>query len=114
MNWIKIDNPQIIDEIKQLSQKQKVLIFKHSTRCSISATALNRLERNWKEEEMQGKIKAYYLDLIHFRDISNQVVAEFGVAHESPQVILIENGKAIYHTSHLDINYQELKNLTSV
>ena len=96
MNWVKLDNKNQLEEVKTLSEKQPVLIFKHSTRCSISSTSLNRLERAWKTDE----IKPYFLDLIAFRDISNQIAEEFSVEHQSPQVLLIGQGKCVYHTSH--------------
>lgn len=107
MNWNHLNTPEILEEIKEISTRQKVLIFKHSTRCSISAMALNRLERSWREEEMKN-IKPYYLDLLTFRAISNQIEREFDVEHQSPQLIIIENGKAVYEASHYDINYQDL------
>lgn len=109
MNWHKLDNLAQIEEIKLISQDKPVMIFKHSTRCSISSMALNRLMRNWKETD-QEKIVPFYLDLISYRDISNQIAAEFGVYHESPQVIIIKNGKALYHNSHMGINYPDIIN----
>jgi bacillithiol system protein YtxJ len=96
-----------IEEANLLSKTQKVLIFKHSTRCSISSTALNRFERNWKDE-YGDKIKLYYLDLIENRTLSNQIAEHYNVQHESPQVLIISNGKCIYHTSHLDISVSEI------
>src|SRR6478735_1638212 len=65
MNWIKLEDEQELENIKALSSSQAILIFKHSTRCSISSTAINRLERSWKDEEMKD-IKIYYLDLITY------------------------------------------------
>jgi bacillithiol system protein YtxJ len=107
MNWNHLNKPEILEEIKEVSKTQKVMIFKHSTRCSISAMALNRLERSWQENEMQA-IKPYYLDLLNFRAISNQIEMQFGVEHQSPQLIIIENAQAVYDASHYDINYQDL------
>ncbi len=110
MNWNHLTDPAQLEIIKRESFSKKVIIFKHSTRCSISRTVLDRLQRNWKEEEMQT-IKPYYLDLLSFRDISNKIAEEFGIVHESPQVIVIENGKSVFDTSHLDISYQRLQEL---
>lgn len=112
MNWEKLDKIESLEDIKEVSKNQKVLIFKHSTRCPISANALNRLERSWNEEEMQNKnIKPYYLDLITYRNISDKIAQEFKVMHQSPQVIVVENGEAIYDNSHYGIKYEELLNL---
>ncbi|MGB0521935.1 MAG: bacillithiol system redox-active protein YtxJ [Flammeovirgaceae bacterium] len=113
MNWKTINSEASLEEVKAASHKQRILIFKHSTRCSISAMALNRMERAWNESEMQG-LTPYFLDLIAYRPISNKVAADFGVQHESPQVLVIENGECIYNTSHMGINYQELKQFASI
>lgn len=105
MNWQHLDEKSKLDEIKG---QDFALIFKHSTRCSISSAALDRLQRKWKDEEMQ-KLKPYFLDLLRYREISNQVAEVFGVEHQSPQVLLLKNGKCIYHNSHYGIDYDEIK-----
>lgn len=106
-NWKKLEHISQLEEIKQESEQQPVIIFKHSTRCSISAMAWDRLKRNWKPEDNE-KISPYFLDLIRHRDISNAIAEEYGVYHESPQVIIIKNGKASYNNSHMGINYNEI------
>src|SRR6478735_4840636 len=100
MNWIKLEEEQELESIKDLSNSGPVIIFKHSTRCSISSTAISRLERSWNESEM-ANTKPYYLDLIAHRDISNKIENDFLVRHESPQVLVIKNGKCLYYASHL-------------
>src|ERR1035437_968453 len=110
MNWNK---PECADQLKTIDEEskiKKILIFKHSTRCFISSTALDRLERSWKEADSQ-KIKPYYLDLLAHRDISNEISSRYKIIHQSPQVLIIENGICIYHASHLDINYNEIMQL---
>ena len=108
VNWQKLDRLEQLSEIKEESKHQPVMIFKHSTRCGVSGMALGRLEREWNEELV--RIKPYYLDLISFRQISNAIESEFGVYHESPQMILIEDGKAVYDASHMAIGVEKLKN----
>lgn len=105
MNWINLTDSQQIQAIIELSKQQPVLIFKHSTRCSISATALNRLERAWNLQDA----KAYYLDLIAYRPISNALAEQFEVEHQSPQVLIIKNGQCVYHESHWDIAYDAIQ-----
>jgi len=61
-----------------------------------------------------SQIKPYYLDLIAFRDVSNEIAQKYQIAHESPQVLIIENGKCVYDNSHININYQDLKDLSLV
>jgi len=109
MNWNKLTQAGQIAEIKALSESTPVMIFKHSTRCSVSGMSLDRLLRNWKHGD-EEKVVPYFLDLIAFRELSNLVEREFGVPHESPQVIIIKNGAAIFDTSHFRISYPEIMN----
>ncbi len=108
MNWIPLTTESQLQDIEQASHQQPVIVFKHSTRCSISATALGRLERNWNEADMMH-VPAYYLDLIAYRSVSTQVAHTFEVEHQSPQVLVISKGECIYNASHWDIAYAELK-----
>lgn len=107
MNWNKLSASTQIEEIKQLSKSKPVLIFKHSTRCSVSSMSLDRLLRNWKATDKE-RISPYFLDLISNRSLSDQIEEEFGIPHESPQVIIIKEGKAVYDTSHYGISYNEI------
>jgi len=107
MNWINLTDLGQIEEIIESSKQEPILIFKHSTRCSISSTALSRLERAWNLDQA----KAYYLDLIAFRPISAALAEQFEVEHQSPQVLLIKEGKCIYHESHWDISFDEIQPL---
>jgi bacillithiol system protein YtxJ len=92
MNWINITDLSDLDRIKNESFEHNVLLFKHSTSCSISLTALNRLERNWKEEDSE-KLNPFYLDLLNHRDVSNAIAEIYGIEHQSPQVLVIKDGK---------------------
>lgn len=105
MNWNKLTSPAQLDDIKAESADQPVLIFKHSTTCSVSAMALSRMERNWSES---AGIKPYYLDLLANRSLSGQVADTFAVNHQSPQVLLIQDGKCVYDASHMSISFQAL------
>ena len=112
MNWLKLETPEQLNTIKESSSVNRVVIFKHSTRCSISHMALTRLERDWQPSEMKD-VKTYCLDLLKNRGLSNSVAEEFNVQHESPQVMVIENGKVIYDRSHNDIRYTELAGIAT-
>jgi bacillithiol system protein YtxJ len=105
MNWIPLTTEAQLDEIIDMSASKPTLIFKHSTRCSISSTALNRLERAWGSTETS----AYYLDLIAYRPISGLIAEKFNVEHQSPQVLVINQGKCSYSATHLDISMDEIK-----
>lgn len=104
MNWIELVSENQLVELLDLSATQPLVIFKHSTRCNISVLAKSRLERAAKPAE----IPFYYLDLLNYRPISNKIVELFHVQHESPQVLLIKNGKCIYTESHSGIYMDEI------
>lgn len=108
MNWNPLEQAEQLQQIVAESGTQDVLIFKHSTRCSISRATLDRLERNWKETEVPN-VKAYYLDLLNYRDISNTIAEQFRVEHQSPQVLIIRHGKSVYDNSHFGIDFAEIK-----
>jgi bacillithiol system protein YtxJ len=91
-------------QLKERSFEVPQLIFKHSTRCSISSVVLKRLER----EDDKPAIDYYFLDLINFRSLSNSIASIFQVAHESPQVLLIKNGECTYEESHSAIDMYEI------
>ena len=112
MNWNKLIDVNQLQTIKEESYNQPILILKHSTTCSISATALNRLERNWKQEKV-GELKPYYLDLLRYRPISSEIASLFKVEHQSPQVLIIQNGECIYDASHFDISFAELEGVVA-
>jgi bacillithiol system protein YtxJ len=104
MNWIALTQEGQLEEIKEQSRRQPVVIFKHSTRCSISSMAKNRLER----EPPADNVLFYYLDLVRYRPVSNKIAGDFQVHHESPQVLLIKNGECIYEESHNGICMQDI------
>lgn len=105
--WEKLNSIEQLSEIDEISKTQPVLIFKHSTRCSVSAASLNRLERKW-DSQKAGSLVMYFLDLLAYREISNELVRKYGVKHESPQVLMIKEGECIYHNSHFGISFEEL------
>lgn len=107
INWTQLTNTLQLQEIEAISNEKPVVIFKHSTRCSISRMALKQFER---EFDLNDTVDAYFLDLIAHRDVSNEIARKFNVYHESPQLILIKNGKAVYDVSHSDIDAEALKN----
>ena len=104
--WLPLTQPEQLTELAQSSHEQPVLIFKHSTTCSISAAAKSKIERQWADSGLELPI--YYLDLLRFRPISAQIVQEFSVQHESPQLLLIQDGKCTYHASHMGIRLADV------
>src|SRR5688572_14690145 len=102
MEW---ERNRSVQEIIELSNQNPVLIFKHSPRCGISRSALDRIERNWKPED-SGKTICIHVHVIEERKLSNDIAANFSVRHESPQVLVIKNGKCVYHASHGEVRYE--------
>lgn len=105
MEWKELVSESQLSEIMERSEGHAQIIFKHSTRCSISKTVWNRMERfNTFPEDADY----YYLDLIAYRDISNKVSDILDVAHESPQVLIIKEHKVVYHADHFEITVDEM------
>lgn len=105
VDWKNLSSAQDLADAIDHSYQQPVIIFKHSTRCSISLMAKKRLERNWDFEETEAPVM-YYLDLIAYRDLSNKIAADLAVQHESPQLLLVENGIVSFHCSHSAISVE--------
>jgi bacillithiol system protein YtxJ len=112
MNWIKLTNKSQLDTIQTESNTDPVIIFKHSTSCSISRATLDRLDRNWKNEGLEN-VKTYFLDLLSYREISNSIASLYQVEHQSPQVLIIRNGKSVYDKSHFEISFDSLQSQLS-
>ncbi len=108
MKWNKLTSAEQLKNLVAESTEKPILIFKHSTRCSISAATLDRLERNWNETEM-ASWQPYYLDLIAYREVSNAIEHMLGVEHESPQAIVLHKGGPVYDASHFSISYQDIR-----
>lgn len=104
--WKVLNDIAQLDTIVNDSAKKPVVIFKHSISCGISSMAKEKLESDW--DFTAEDLDFYYLDLINNRPVSNEVATYFGVTHQSPQVILIQNGKATYNTSHHQISIAAL------
>jgi bacillithiol system protein YtxJ len=104
MNWTKLKDEAELVDIKVKSETRPQVIFKHSTRCSISSVIKYRLEKSVPADE----VDFYFLDLIAYRSLSNRVASEFLVEHESPQVLVIKNGVCIYNESHNGISMIEI------
>ncbi|MGH1384667.1 bacillithiol system redox-active protein YtxJ [Kordia sp.] len=102
LQWARLTEMSQLDTIVEESKTKPVAIFKHSTRCGISNMVIKQFESQYDLEENQMKV--YYLDLLSFRPISQEIAARFQVWHESPQLILVKNGVTVGHASHSQIN----------
>lgn len=111
LNWKPLESVSELDALSSNSHQKPVLIFKHSTRCSISRMALKQFETDYKIDS--GKLDSYFLDLLNFRSVSNETATKFLVEHQSPQVLLIKEGKCIYHASHSDIDAETIESIVN-
>jgi bacillithiol system protein YtxJ len=108
INWNNLQDLGQLENVVADSQEKTTVIFKHSTRCSISRMALKQFEN---EYNLGDSVSLYFLDLISHRDVSNEIANKFGVQHQSPQMIAIKNGKVIFTASHSDIEASKLESL---
>ena len=103
-SWRTLEEVSDLDKVIELSHSQTVGIFKHSIRCSISSMAKSRMESKFSSEMPS----LFLLDLINHRDVSNAIEERFSIRHESPQLILIKDGKSFYNASHGYINMNDV------
>lgn len=104
MKWNTLDSDEQLNDLEHNSYLKPQLIFKHSTRCSISSMVKARLSKN----ENPQNIDCYYLDLISNRALSNLIADKYSIRHESPQVLLIKNGKCVFNESHSAIYFDDI------
>ncbi|MDT8411420.1 MAG: bacillithiol system redox-active protein YtxJ [Vicingaceae bacterium] len=114
MNWHKLETLSDYNNMVDASNEESyaVAVFKHSTRCPVSMMAKLKLSTTWDIDE--NRVPLYYLDLIKYREISNQIAADFDVQHESPQLLVLKNNKCLYHASHGSISVSEVKEVLEI
>lgn len=107
--WTSISSVEQLTEVIGTTKEKPVLLFKHSTRCSISSMALNSFESRWTSgNELCG---IYFVDLIRHRDVSNEIASVTGVVHQSPQVVVLRGSEVIYDASHSGIDAREIESI---
>ena len=97
--WVNLESETQLAEA--LSSSQTVVLFKHSTRCSISTMALSRFGANFIASE---NVLLLYLDLLNYRGISAKIAEITGIEHQSPQIIVSKNNAIIYTATHNGID----------
>ncbi len=103
MNWIPLTQMEQLDEFYQEQDKIHIL-FKHSTRCSVSSMAKRTIEYNW--DALPEGTAIQFLDLIAYRDLSNAIASKWNIEHESPQILVIQGDTCLYHASHGEIDLE--------
>jgi bacillithiol system protein YtxJ len=105
-DWIQLCSTEQVDDLILQSHSKPIAILKHSTRCSISRAVLKQVVGDW--EVPAGQIPFYYLDLLQYRNVSSYIATIFHITHQSPQLLLIREGKCVYNESHGDISVSGL------
>lgn len=106
MTKIRFQDLTDVEKLNEIDEKSRIkpqIIFKHSTRCSISNVAKKVVTAEMNSIS-QEECDIYYLDLLQFRSISNTIAERYSVTHESPQIILIKNGKCVFNASHGEVS----------
>jgi bacillithiol system protein YtxJ len=100
-HWYPLREEAAWQALLAASEERPQLVFKHSTTCGISAHVQHQLLQT--TSSLQAVADLHLLDLLAHRKLSNQIAAETGVPHQSPQVILLHKGKPLYSASHLSV-----------
>lgn len=103
--WTALTDVSQLNDIASRSETKTQVIFKHSTRCGVSRMVMNQFVNTYDEST---NIDLYYLDLLNYRNVSDEVGYKFQVMHESPQLLIIKNGVTVAHASHGAINEVDL------
>lgn len=106
MNWIALTSEDDFNKALEQSQQFVIGIFKHSTRCSISAVAKKRMEL--KFNSLPENSKLFYLDLLNYRSLSNRISEVLNVEHQSPQLIVIKEKEVLSTSSHLGVSISQI------
>lgn len=105
--WREITDPEVLEEILKGSYDRPAVVLKHSTSCGISRMVLRQFEMNYNIDP--EKVDLYFLDLLRYREISNKIASKFNVPHESPQLIILRDGRVVYDDSHGAISVESIK-----
>lgn len=108
--FLTIEAPEHIDILVERSFSERVVIYKHSTRCSISSAAFHQVAE-WMKRCPDELVSVAYVDVVRNRFESMKIAERFELRHQSPQILVIENGNLIEHFSHFDIRVSKLTGL---
>ncbi|WP_340073582.1 bacillithiol system redox-active protein YtxJ [Leptobacterium sp. I13] len=108
INWIPLTTIEQLDQLVEESTHKLAVIFKHSKRCGISRMILRNFQDTYDIEDDKA-VNLYFLDILSYRNVSDEVAARFQVWHESPQLVILKNKKIVYHNSHSNIRADDVK-----
>ncbi len=105
MNWIPLTTEEQFSELLERSKDKLQLIYKHSTRCSLSTVIKQALD----DEDPPPGVDFYFLNVIADRALSGKIARHLHIHHESPQVILLKDGECVFSQSHFSITMDEIR-----
>ena len=94
-SFFKINNRETLDKLITDSKNEPVVIFKHSNSCGVSSAAYREMEK------LENQVNL--LEVQSARDVSRELADMTGVPHETPQVIVLKDGKAVWNASHFEV-----------
>lgn len=106
MNMKELYTIESLDAVLQECQDHPVFILKHSTRCPISAAAYRVCEGF--DDAFEAPIPTYLIKVIESRPLSNALADQTGIEHQSPQLILLYQGRALWKESHYGITKESI------
>ena len=92
--FLRLSDRQSWEKLLAESSQRPVLVFKHSNSCPISS---------WAYREMEKFENVNLLVVQSARELSHEVATITGVRHETPQIIVLKDGKAVWNASHYDV-----------
>ncbi len=94
------------EQLHRIFEHERAVLFKHSTSCPISAHALSEMKSFHRENP---QVPLFVLHVVEERGLSDSVSERTGIRHESPQLLLLEQGSVRWHASHFDVTSQMLR-----
>ena len=104
-NFASLSKTEELDAAIKASFSEPIVLFKHSATCSISL----RAEREMQSLNEESDPKIYQLFVQRSRNLSFHIAQIFGIVHESPQIIILQDGKAVFNTSHGHVRAQVVR-----
>ena len=105
-----------LDRLLSESHTRPLLLFKHSYSCGVSAEALDELVDHLNADMLTAGLPEPQYALVTVqthRDVSNAVTARLGVRHETPQALLVRDGRVVWAASHFRVTADAMKKALS-
>ena len=105
MDWNALESLEDWTAALDASNELPVVVFKHSTRCNISRMALKLTQQRW---DLPKDVQPFLLDLLNHREVSDAIATDLQAEQQSPQLLLIRDGKTVHHANHSNIDPVDL------